>query len=423
MIDSRPLRVAAAIGPLIALATGCGESPVTPAAVPPVVSPVAPEPEPIVIAATYSETGRHQKNGTELAIGYRLAVEMLNENGGIRGREVRLELVDDESDPATAAQHYSDFVTSDAVDAILGPYSSPITEAVMEVTEAAGWPMVAALASAPQLWQGRERRWSLQLLSPSPSLHQGALALAVGHGARTIALVYENSPFPVGMATGVRDAATTHGLEIVLDRSYEIGDADPVALVSAARKTGADVFVGGVYYPEALALANAVVETGYVPMLVSLNAGADDAQFGHDAGGAAACVVGNARWLPGVRTGGFIADNDTFVQRHRSAYGALPDETAAAGFGAVELVAEAMETTLDAAGEIDRAAMRDHLFGSSSRSVLGPFAVAPLGDRQAGAQLALTGLQVQWQDDGAGGLAQRIVHPPEHAEAEPCFLR
>ena len=423
MTDLRPLRLAAAIGPLIALAAGCGESPVTPPVVPPAASPAAPEPGPIVIAATTSETGRHQKSASELAAGYRLAVEMLNENGGIRGREVQLELADDESDPETAAQHYSGFVTSDTIDAVLGPYGSPITEAVMEVTEAAGWPLVAPLASAPELWLGRGRRWSVQLLNPSPSLHQGALALAAGHGARTIALVYEDSLFPAGMAAGVRSAATSHGMEIVLDRSYEVGGADPVALVSAARETGADVFVGGAYYPEAVALANAVAETGYLPMLVSLNIGPDDAQFVRDAGGAATCVVGNTAWLPGVRTGGFITDSETFVQRHRSAYGALPDDTAAAGFGAVELVAEAMEATLDAAGEIDRAALRDHLFGLSSRSVLGPFAVAPLGDGQAGAQLALTGLQVQWQDDGAGGLVQRIVHPPEHAEAEPCFLR
>ena len=197
MTDSRPLRHAVAIGPLVALAVGCHES------------PVAPEPGPITIAATYSETGRHQKSSTELAMGYRLAVEMLNENGGIHGREVRLVFRDDESDPVIAARHYSDFVASDTIDAVLGPYGSPITEAVMAVTEAAGWPMIAPLASALELWQGRERRWSLQLLNPSPSQHQGASALAAAHGARTVALVYANSVFPAGMARGIRDAATT----------------------------------------------------------------------------------------------------------------------------------------------------------------------------------------------------------------------
>ena len=411
MIDWRPLRLAVAAGPLIALAAGCRES------------PVAPEPRPVTLAATYSETGPHSKAGTDMADGYRLAVEMLNEKGGINGREVRLLLLDDGSDPLAAARHYFDFVASDSVDAVLGPYSSPVTEAVMNVTEAAGWPMVASLAAAPELWRGRGRRWSLQLLNPSPSFHQGAVALAAGHGARTVALVYENSTFPAGMARGAREAAAAHGLEIVVDRTYELGEADPMALARAARDAEADMFAGSAYFAEAVALANAVAESGYAPMLFSLNHGPSDPQFVDRVGEAARCVVGNTPWLPGIQTSGFIAESDDFVERYRRAHGALPDHTVAAGFGAVELVAESMEASLGGDGEIDRTAMRDHLFTQSSRSVLGPFAVAPLGDDQAGAQLALSGVQVQWQEDDSDGLVQRIVHPPESAEGEPCFLR
>ena len=89
----------------------------------------------------------------------------------------------------------------------------------------------------------------------------------------------------------------------------------------------------------------------------------------------------------------------------------------------MELVAEAISEAMTGRGEVDRAAMRDHLFAFSGGTVLGPFDVNPLGHEEAGAQLALGGVQLQWQDDGAGGLVQRIIHPPESAEAEPCFLR
>ena len=49
--------------------------------------------------------------------------------------------------------------------------------------------------------------------------------------------------------------------------------------------------------------------------------------------------------------------------------------------------------------------------------------VYPMGDEQAGAQQALKGLQVQWQDDGSGGLERRIVHPAAVADAETCLGR
>ena len=95
----------------------------------------------------------------------------------------------------------------------------------------------------------------------------------------------------------------------------------------------------------------------------------------------------------------------------------------AGGFGAVELLAEAIDATSDETGGLDAAAIRDYLFRTATKTVLGPYRVAPPGNPEAGAQQALKGLQVQWQDDGNGGLVQRIIHPAEVADAEACFWR
>ena len=56
--------------------------------------------------------------------------------------------------------------------------------------------------------------------------------------------------------------------------------------------------------------------------------------------------------------------------------------------------------------------------------MLGPFSVHPLGDEHAGAQRALNGVQVQWQEDGEGPAGSAgIVHPKAVAQAEPCLGR
>ena len=109
--------------------------------------------------------------------------------------------------------------------------------------------------------------------------------------------------------------------------------------------------------------------------------------------------------------------------RFEAAEGSSPDHRPAGGFGAVEVLAEAIEAAVAATGKPDPAAIRDHLFALETGTVLGPFSVFPLGDPQAGAQRALKGVQIQWQDDGEGGLALRIIHPETVAEAPPCFLR
>ncbi|MCY3759633.1 MAG: ABC transporter substrate-binding protein, partial [Gemmatimonadetes bacterium] len=88
---------------VLALAVaGCGDDPAGP----------EPEAEPITLAAALAETGRHAGAGNDLAWGYRLAVDLLNERGGIAGRRVQLVIRDDESDPETSAALYSGFVAS-----------------------------------------------------------------------------------------------------------------------------------------------------------------------------------------------------------------------------------------------------------------------------------------------------------------------
>ena len=89
-------------------------------------------------------------------------------------------------------------------------------------------------------------------------------------------------------------------------------------------------------------------------------------------------------------------------------------------FGAVELLSEAIRASLTATGTIDNATVRDHLFSTSTETVLGPFGVVPLSEADAGSQRLLVRLQLQWQDDGQGGLVQRVIYPDAAAEADPC---
>ena len=377
--------------------------------------------DPIFFAATISRTGLRSTSAMEMENGYRLAIELQNLYGGIRQRQLGLLVRDDQSDPDVAVREYQGFV--ERFELLLGPYSSPITAPVLDVTEAAGMPVVAPLAGTPTIWAGKQRQWSVQMLPAAPAYLQGSVEIAAAGGARTIALVYEDTQFPTSVADGVRDAARTHGLEIVLDRSYPAGEADYIALASAARDIGGDLFIGGGSYEDAIGLTRAAAQVDYEPRLISLSLGPGDPRFPGEVGNLARCVAGFAPWINTISTSGVIASSEEFVWEYQNRFRRPPGYHAAAGFGAVELMVEAIEATISILGYIDLAAVRDHLFSASTETVLGPFNVYPLGDEQAGAQRSLKGLQVQWQDDGQGGLVQRIVHPEAVAQAEPCFSR
>ena len=359
-----------------------------------------------------------------MARGFELAVEMLNEAGGIDGRQVRIILFDDESDPERAADIYRELVAADSIDLLIGPYASSITSAVVPVAEAAERPLVTPLAASHRIWSGQGRNWSVQMMNDARQNWAGAVVIAARLGAQTAALVYEDSSFPVSAAEGVRTAAAEQSMSLVIDESYPVGGADHGDLVARARDLGAGLLLGGGYTEDAVAFAEAVAQSGYAPFLSSWSVGPAEPDFPDRVGiEAARCVVGNAPWAASLSTSGLLATTATFVESFRAEYGVEPGYTAAAGFGAIELLAEAVHAAVASQGEIRDAAVRDHLFSASTETVLGPFAVVPLGEPDAGSQRLLVRLQLQWQDDPQGGLVQRVIYPDGAAEAEACTTR
>jgi branched-chain amino acid transport system substrate-binding protein len=90
---------------------------------------------PIRIGASLSLTGTYAEPGTYQSEGYKLCERDLNAKGGLLGRKVEMVVYDDQSQPATGVRLYEKLITEDKVDAVMGPYSSAISEAVANVTE------------------------------------------------------------------------------------------------------------------------------------------------------------------------------------------------------------------------------------------------------------------------------------------------
>lgn len=103
--------------------------------------PIVEAQPPIRIGATLAQTGPYTTLAQNQLRGYHLCVKHMNDKGGVLGRKLELVLYDDGSDPATAVRLYEKLITQDKVDLVLGPNSSPISEAVADVNESSRpWP-------------------------------------------------------------------------------------------------------------------------------------------------------------------------------------------------------------------------------------------------------------------------------------------
>jgi len=107
-----------------------------------------PEADTIALGAAVSLTGKYSTNGKNTKDGYDLAVERINELGGVKvgGKSYKLKVIyyDDESTSARGAQLVERLISQDGVQFVLGPYSSALTKAIAPVTEKYKIPMVEA---------------------------------------------------------------------------------------------------------------------------------------------------------------------------------------------------------------------------------------------------------------------------------------
>jgi len=85
---------------------------------------------PIVIGASLSTSGDFADDGKAFQQGYELWADQVNAHGGLLGRQVKLDIVADNSTPDQVTTNYQKLITVDKVDLTIGPYSSLLTKPV-----------------------------------------------------------------------------------------------------------------------------------------------------------------------------------------------------------------------------------------------------------------------------------------------------
>src|SRR5207302_638979 len=146
--------------------------------------------------------------------GYKLCERDLNAKGGLLGRKVEFVVYDDQSAPPTAVRLYEKLITEDKVDGVMGPYSSPVTEASANVTEKYKKVMVSPLGAATSIFK-KGRKYVFQVLTPAELYLEGLVDIAAKRGLRTIAIINEDTLFSKAAAAGTIDLAKRRGLQVL----------------------------------------------------------------------------------------------------------------------------------------------------------------------------------------------------------------
>jgi branched-chain amino acid transport system substrate-binding protein len=370
---------------------------------------------PIRIGASLGMTGVYAEFGEALQRGYQLCVNSANAKGGVLGRKLDLTVVDDKSDTPTAVAIYERLITQDKVDLVFSPYSSPMTNAVAAVTEKYGRPMVAAGAASPSIF--KKRQFLFMLLSPAESYLEGLIDLAAKRGLKTVALIYEDTVFPKGVAQGAAELAKKRGLQVVALEGYPRGNKDFTAVLSKFKAANPDVIAAAGYYDDAVAIMRSVKELDLNPKMLAPVVGSGHPKFHETLGRSAEYVYVASPWeadLVNIRAGGLVPiarqypGAREFVEAYRKEFssGDMTYQTAQA-YGACQLLLEGVRR----AGALDNEKIRAEIAKNDTPSTFGGFKLGP-----DGVQIGHKILLFQWQDG-----KKVIVWPEELAADRPRF--
>jgi branched-chain amino acid transport system substrate-binding protein len=287
--------------------------------------------EAIRIGATMSQTGAYSTQGVPARNGYLLCQKHVNEKGGILGRKIEFLIFDDKSDAKTAPSLYEKLIVEDKVDAVMGPYGSPLTEAVAPVTEKHRKVMLTPLAATTSIWE-QGRRYIFMQLAPSELFLAGLIDIGARNGLKTVALITEDTIFPKSAAKGTIDFAKKKGMDVVIHEEYAKGNKDFSAILAKVKAANPDVLgVASANLSDFIIVARQMKGLD-INVKMFGNTGAV-AEFQQELGKTAEFAYGTSAWEPSLPYPGV----KEFVEAYQKEFNKPPSFHAAGAYAGCQL--------------------------------------------------------------------------------------
>lgn len=182
----------------------------------------------------------------------KLAVKLINENGGINGAQVELVDMDDALDTTEAANIAEKLASDESIAAVVsGSYSGP-TKVAAPIFQEAGKLMVSAYAVHPDVVNAGDLIFSQSF----PGALQGTAAAIYATKdlkAKKIAIVSVDLDFGATQVEAFKAQLKKMNWdgEIVYETAIDIADSDMSSAVTAAAAKGADLIYSVNYYEQA----------------------------------------------------------------------------------------------------------------------------------------------------------------------------
>lgn len=349
----------------------------------------------VTLGASLQLTGADANLARYFRDGYQIAVDRINEKGGIiiSGETYRfaLKILDNQSNVNLGVQQYVQLITREQVDFLLGPYGSSHTLDESSVAEKYRVPMVQGGGAAGQIYD-RGYHYIFGTSPPADDYFGSTVEMMTKLAPRvhSLALLTADDAFDVSVRAGTVALAKADGIDVVVDQVYPEHNPNFTSLLALVKSKSPDAILLGGHETEAL---NFMREAKALDVnagdLMSLTVGVPSADFRAALGKDAEGVFGMTPWVASpVARDRWFGDGQQFAQLVQRRLGYEADYHVATAVADVETYAYALE----AAGSLDRDKVRDAIAKSDFDCIYAPIRY------QANGQIDLPQIVIQVQD-------------------------
>ena len=209
-------------------------------------------------------TGAVAAYGNAVKKGAEIAVEEINANGGINGKQIEFRMEDDEHDPEKAVNAYNILKDWD-MQLLVGTVTSNPCIAVEGVAVEDNMFLITPAGTAVDCISG-PNAFRLCFSDPAQGT-KSAEFIGTNKVASKVAVIYDSSdPYSSGIYESFKVEAANQGIEIVAAEAFTSdSNKDFKVQLQKAKDSGAELLFLPIYYQEATLILQQANEIGYAP--------------------------------------------------------------------------------------------------------------------------------------------------------------
>jgi len=296
-------------------------------------------------------TGDWAEYGNDFKRSVTMVFDRVNRMGGIRGKQIVLEVADSRGDPKESVLIAEKFVADPDIIAEIGDFSSSSCMAAAPIYEKADMTQLSPTSSHMDFTKKGQNMFRVVATQGYEGPYNARWAVK-DLGKKKIATIYINNDWGVDANKYFTQEARRLGAEIVAEEAFVPGEKDFTAILTKLKGLQPELIYLPTFYADAAAILNQAKRMRFKPVVMA-NSSLFSQKTIELGGEAVEGIIIPANYFsadprPAARE---------FTREYEAHYGAVPNQFAALAYDAANLMVAALHN----AGVEDRAKVKDAL--------------------------------------------------------------